>query len=318
MMKLDWQTKSCRELLREYTPSSTKGTKLRFSGVADRDVYNITAPFTDQGETYIAGRVEARDSENSEVVFFTCKDGVWVARHGFPKHSLQDPFIVRIEDEWIFGGVQVYFDHQDNKKITGWTTLLYRGRTIRDLQLAAAGPWNMKDIRLTGLSDGTVGIFSRPFGIEGKRAVIGFTTIQSFEEFSDTKISNAPLFSDQFPNDEWGGANEVQLLRNGLLGILGHIAYDDEVGDLHYYAMSFVVNPETRETSPVRIIAARSDFPEGPAKRPNLADVVFSGGIVRLANNRAMLYVGASDTEAHCIEIPDPFVEFESIPLKHS
>lgn len=318
MMKLEWPTKTCKELLHEYNPSPKKGTKLQFAGVGNRDVYNITAPFTDDGETYIAGRVEARDSENSEVMFFTCTDNVWVANHDFPKHSLQDPFIVRLRDEWIFGGVQVYFDHQPNKKITGWKTLLYRGKTIRQLRLAASGPWNMKDIRLTGLSDGTIGLFSRPFGIEGRKALIGFTTIPSFEELSETEIIHAPLFSDQFQNDEWGGANEIHLLKNGFLGVLGHIAYGDEAGKLHYHAMSFVVNPKTREKSPIQIIATRNDFPEGSSKRPDLSDVIFSGGIVRIANSKAILYVGASDAEAYYMEITDPFAEFESINLKHS
>lgn len=312
MMKLEWQTKTCRELLSEYTPLPKKGTKLQFAGVGNRDVYNISAPFTDSGETFIAGRVEARDSENSEVMFFTCTENIWVANHEFPRHSLQDPFIFRINEEWIFGGVQVYFDRQQSKTITGWKTLLYRGKTIRNLKLAASGPWNMKDIRLAKLADGTIGIFSRPFGIEGRTALIGFTTIHSFEDLSETEIIKAPLFRDQFPKNEWGGANEIHLLKNGFLGVLGHIAYKDEEGKLHYHAMSFVVNPKTREKSQIKIIATRNDFPEGPAKRPGVSDVIFSGGIVRIANNKAVLYVGASDTEACYVEIPDPFAEFES------
>lgn len=313
MMKLEWQTKTCEELVREYIPPLKTGTKLRFSGVGTRDVYNISAPFTDNDETFIAGRVEERDSENSEVMFFTCKENVWVAVQEFPKFSLQDPFVAKINGEWIFGGVQVYFDLVHSKRITGWKTLLYRGKTIRNLQLAASGPWNMKDIRLAELADGTIGIFSRPLGIEGRTALIGFTTIHSFEDLSETKIVTAPLFRDQFPHNEWGGANEIHLLKNGLLGVLGHISYKDAAGNLHYYAMSFVVNPKTREKSQIKIIATRSDFPAGPAKRPELADVIFSGGIVRIANDRAVLYVGASDTEACLMEIPDPFTEFESM-----
>ena len=43
--------------------------KLVFSGVDSRDVYNITAPFVDNGKKIIAGRVEERDSEHSTVIF---------------------------------------------------------------------------------------------------------------------------------------------------------------------------------------------------------------------------------------------------------
>jgi hypothetical protein len=313
MMKREWQVKTCKELVSEYTPLPKKGTKLQFSGVGDRDVYNITAPFTDNGETFIIGRVEARDTEHSEAVFFTKVDDVWVANTQFATHNLQDPFIVKINNEWIFGGVEVYFDPQQSNLITGWKTLLYRGTAIRNLQLATSGPWNMKDIRIVELADSSIGIFSRPYGIEGRTALIGFTTIPSFEDLSEAEIIHAPLFRDQFPDNEWGGANEIHLLKNGFLGVVGHIAYKDEGGNLHYHAMAFVVNPKTREKSQIKIIATRSDFPAGPAKQPYLVDVIFSGGIVRGDHNRAVLYVGVSDVEACYVDIPDPFTEFENI-----
>ena len=63
----------------------------------------------------------------------------------------------------------------------------------------------------------------------------------------------------------------------------------------------------------MKIIAVRSDFPEGPAKRPDLVDVIFSGGLIRKDHGLADLYVGASDKEAYCIEITDPFIEIETL-----
>lgn len=313
MMKLEWKTKTCKELLLEYQPAPNKGRKLHFAGVGERDVYNITAPFWNEGELYIAGRVEERNSEESEIIFFTCQNAVWTPKLDLPKFQLQDPFITRINGEWVFGGVYLYFDSEASRTIIGWKTVLYRGANLHELVHAATGPWNMKDIRLSELSDGRIGIFSRPFGIEGTRAVIGFSILDSFEDLSETAIIKAPLFRDQFLKDEWGGANEIHLLKNGFLGVLGHISYTDEAGLLHYHAMSFVLNPLTREKSPVKIIATRSDFPDGPAKRPDLVDVIFTGGLVREANNRAVLYVGASDAEAHYLDIADPFSEYETI-----
>ncbi|NHN30219.1 DUF1861 family protein [Paenibacillus sp. S3N08] len=310
---MEWRTKTCKELLLEYEPAEKKGKKLHFEGVGGRDVYNITAPFFNEGELYIAGRVEERNSEESEIIFFICKDEVWTPKLDLPKFQLQDPFITRINGEWILGGVQLFFDSELTRAIVGWKTVLYRGKNLHELVHATSGPWNMKDIRLTELNDGTIGVFSRPFGIEGTRAVIGFSILESFEDLSETSIIKAPLFRDQFLKDEWGGANEIHLLSNGFLGVLGHISYTDEAGQLHYHAMSFVLNPWTREKSPVKIIATRSDFPDGPAKRPDLVDVIFSGGLVRKVNSRAVLYVGASDTEAHCIDIADPFTEYETI-----
>lgn len=58
-------------LLEQYGKGNAlKGTKLRFEGTGGKDVYNITAPFIDRGEQIIAGRLEGRETEYSEVVFF--------------------------------------------------------------------------------------------------------------------------------------------------------------------------------------------------------------------------------------------------------
>lgn len=91
----------------------------------------------------------------------------------------------------------------------------------------------------------------------------------------------------------------------------GQIACFDRERNKHYYSMAFSINPETCEKTPMKIIAVRNDFPRGPGKRPDLEDVIFSGGLIRLGNGRAILSVGVSDAEAYRIEIPDPFVEYE-------
>jgi hypothetical protein len=77
--------------------------------------------------------------------------------------------------------------------------------------------------------------------------------------------------------------------------------------------MVFTFNPDTLERTPMKIIARRSDFPEGPIKRIDLADVIFSGGLVRKAGGLAELYVGASDAAAYQIEIPEPCLEYEQL-----
>lgn len=89
------QVKSCEELLNEFQRSrpASFGEKLIFSGVGTRDVYNITAPFEDEGDSVIAGRVESRDNEASEVMFFVNRGDVWIPREGAPVFTLQDPFV---------------------------------------------------------------------------------------------------------------------------------------------------------------------------------------------------------------------------------
>jgi hypothetical protein len=56
----------------------------------------------------------------------------------------------------------------------------------------------------------------------------------------------------------------------------------------------------------------RSDFPEGESKRKDLEDVIFSGGIQRQENGKALLFAGLSDAEAGFIELPDPFLQYEN------
>ena len=124
-----------------------------------------------------------------------------------------------------------------------------------------------------------------------------------------TVIEKAQLL-DQFIDEEWGGANEVHLLKNGLLGVLGHLLFW-RTEERHYYPMVFCLNPSTFEASPMELIATRANFPPGDAKRPDLVDVIFSGGLHRLPNGQVQFYAGVSDAEAHRIIIPDPFLKFE-------
>ncbi|PLR75865.1 hypothetical protein CU633_18465 [Bacillus sp. V3-13] len=171
--------------------------------------------------------------------------------------------------------------------------------------------WRLFNCRLAELQDGSIGVFTRPQGEKGGRGKIGFTKIGSLDDLTVAAINDAPLLQDQFIEEEWGGANEIHLLKNGLLGVLGHIASFDEEGNRHYYPMSFVFDPESGNFSDIELIAVRDNFLDGPSKRPDLVDVVFSGGLVRNEEGTAKLYAGISDAEAQILTIKDPFVRFE-------
>lgn len=307
---------NCKELLRNYKNKNHEknnlisGEKLHFTGVNGRDVYNITAPFESMGETIIAGRVEERNSEDSVVIFFVKENKHWVPHQTAPQFRLQDPFISKINNQLIFGGVEI-FPHPEKKETLSWRTLFFRGKEINSLKHFASGPDGMKDIRLVQLRNRKIGIFTRPQGEVGGRGTIGFITINNINEFSIDSINKSILVENQFITEEWGGVNEVHLLKNGLLGVIGHIACFDGGGNRHYYPMAFTFDPENVMASPIEIIACRQDFPEGPAKRNDLIDVLFSGGLIRTSGGKAVLYVGVSDVEAHKIMIPDPFVKYE-------
>ncbi|WP_226536133.1 MTP-1 family protein [Fictibacillus halophilus] len=305
-------TKTCAELVEIYLEKDqpVNPEKLTFTGVGERDVYNITAPFEDEGELVIAGRVEARDTEHSEVYFFVNRDGVWTPREGAPVFELQDPFVTRIAGELVLGGVEI-FPHPTNEGALGWRTAFYKGSSIEMLKQFFKGPDGMKDLRLAELKDGSIAVLTRPQGEKGGRGKIGFARIPSLEGLTLDVIEEAPLLEGQFAEGEWGGANELHLLSNGLIGVLGHIASFDEEGNRHYYPMVFELNPETGEHTEIQLIAIRDDFLAGASKRPDLVDVVFSGGLVWKEDGTADFYAGISDAEAHKITIKDPFDQFE-------
>ncbi|MDR7073237.1 MTP-1 family protein [Fictibacillus barbaricus] len=305
-------TKTCAVLVEEFLEKSqpVNPTKLKFTGVGERDVYNITAPFEDDGEPVIAGRVESRDSEHSKVYFFVNRDSVWTPREGAPILELQDPFVTRIAGELVLGGVEI-FPHPTNADALSWRTSFYKGASISELKPFFKGPDGMKDLRVAELKDGSVAVLTRPQGEKGGRGKIGFARIPSLKEFSVEVVEEAPLLEGQFGEGEWGGANELHILENGMIGVLGHIASFDEEENRHYYPMVFLLNPETGEHSEIQLIAIRDDFLEGASKRPDLVDVVFSGGLVRKDDGTADFYAGISDAEAHRITISDPFNQFE-------
>ena len=100
--------------------------------------------------------------------------------------------------------------------------------------------------------------------------------------------------------------------KNGKVGILSHIAKYDERGDRHYYSTAFYFDWETGDYSPMKIIAVRDNFQDGPSKRPDLKDVIFSGGLIRGEQGKAELYCGVSDAQGHMTVINDPFWEYEN------
>ncbi|QHW32827.1 DUF1861 family protein [Paenibacillus rhizovicinus] len=298
-----------RELLAAYRASRARAEnaeRIAFGGIVDKDVYNIAAPFTDNGVTVIPGRVESRDSEHSEVVFFAEQDGSWLPLEDAPVLVLQDPFHCRIGGELVVGGVEIY-PHPVNEGALMWRTVFYRGQDIRSLKPFFKGPDGMKDLRLVELADGSIGVFTRPQGEKGGRGKIGYTRVASLDSLTLAAINEAPLLEGQFAEGEWGGANEAHLLEGGLVGVLGHVANFDDAGDRHYYPMAFVFNPADESFSAMKLIAERSRFLPGPSKRPDLEDVVFSGGLVRQADGSAVLYAGISDADAQRIVIDDPF-----------
>lgn len=283
-------------------------SKLIFSGFSNRDVYNITAPFDWNGKKIIAGRVEKRRQELSEIVFFQESEGVWNPLDEIPSFpGLQDPCITRINDKLILGGVRFPVSISDSE--TSWQMEFFVENEDR-FEKIFTGPPNMKDIRLLQLPCSRILVLTRPQGKRGGRGKIGFCVVDSLEALTHGLIENAPLF-DLCPKEKWVGANEAHLLKGGKIGVLGHLAEFSEDGHRHYFSMVFSIDLKSGTSTQPEIVARRSDFPPGESKRSDLVDVIFSGGLKRIGNGRSLLYAGLSDAESGVLELPDPFDKFE-------
>lgn len=306
------------------------------------DVYNPSNEFELNGETYVAARAEPRTSKFDPRVIFFKKVGEQWEPQSASIFELEDPSIAKIGDELVLCGVEIEIVAQsrfqqlfnrakdnkkakDNKRVTSWKTVFYKGKSLDDLTRFAEGPGDMKDVRLVELPDGRIGVYTRPqkekvkpgqinirlvqfpnremgYQILHNKEIdipgqIGFTIIDKLSDLNAKVIKDAPLLSIRFPKGEWGGVNEATLLPDGRVFVLGHRAIFDSKKVRHYYPWAFIHDPKTGAIEDLGILAERSEFPEGPAKRKDLVDVLFSSGMKLLKSGRMLLRVGMSDAE---------------------
>ncbi len=266
------------------------------------DVYNPTIVFKYKEKTLILGRVESRDSEkDSRIVFFEQSESGWAPMQNAPSYDLQDPFIFQIKGKWLLGGVSV------NWETYKFQTEFYIGDDPLNMTKHLSGPSGMKDIRILELKSGEIAVFTRPQGGIYGKGKIGFCLIRDLSELTVDLLLNAPLLEDQFGENTWGGVNQAIELDNGKIGVIGHWAWF-EGEKRKYTAIAFELNPHTRECTKMRIIAKRDQFPAGPAKRPDLEDVIFPAGLVFDGQTKtATLIAGLSDAQIGSLEIPFPF-----------
>ena len=305
--------KSLEESLKDYreTKKIYDTNKIKFYGdeVLGKDVYNISHSFKVNNDNYILGRVETTDSEISQVLLFKqVNDWEYECVKDFKIDMYQDPYFTYIDDSLMIAGTRIYQD--DFGMINNWNTSFYLGKDFNSLEEVIKAPKKMKDVRIIKQND-TYHVFTRPQGGIAGPGKIGYFNTKNFDEINETTIENAKLLMDLFPEKTWGGVNQVYVLKNGLLGIVGHIAKMSEGDVRHYYGMVFVFDPKTFTYSNCEIICERQDFVPGAAKRVDLIDVVFLGGLTRNNDGTATLYTGISDKEAHYMIINDPFIKYE-------
>ena len=296
-----------------------RGRFIEFEGVRGT-VFNITAPFEYNGGTLIAGRIQASKDKSlaSTIGIFRQTDDLsYTLINRLPTIGLEDPSIAHIKGDLIFSCVKTYIKANGD---IGYRTLFYKNPDFDNFDpehdAFAIGQDEMKDTRLVELQDGRIGVFPRPqklvftspqrtIDIRGR---IGFTILDSLEELAQAKLTETPLIDIPFKPNECGGVNAAYLLKDGRIGVLGHIASVDNKGK-HYGAMVFPFDPNSGVASPIEIIASREDFPEDPTDglHDKNYDVVFSGGLRFNDDRTTDFFGGVSDKlpgEIEDIQLP--------------
>ncbi|MGL5021543.1 MAG: DUF1861 family protein [Mycoplasmatales bacterium] len=298
------------DLLNTYENKIIETSKLNFYGVDGFDVYNLTAPFKDEEKIVLAGRVEKRDSEHSKIMFFEEKEAnKWYLLTDYPEFILQDPYCSVINGELLLGGTEI-FDHPTIPDALSYCAVKLRGANVKSLKPFFRGPNGMKDIRLVQVSEKEILLLTRPQGGVAGPGKVGYVILNSLDELTIDACNNAALI-ELFDSKEWGGGNEAHMLSNGLVGVLGHVARFDDEGNRHYHSCVFTIDLKNNTHTMPEIICVRDNLNPGESKRPDLEDVLFSGGIIRHNDGTASIYNGVGDCESHVALIPDPFLKYE-------
>ena len=334
-------------MLKIYQNELNTGKRMRpveipitFEGVPEgKDIYNpagfISTKLNGKPIKLFAARVEGTASETDMFVgFFSVNEGkafslletkiIFGPGH-LPFLALQDPFYTTIQTEngkeLLFGGVSVFEKFVNGNREIHYHTVFYRdfGRGVDHLKKVIDGPARHKDIRIQQKKDGSYVIFTRPQNgnpLLGGLGKVGVTFANRLEDITPELIQNAPILKGQLFDDEWSGVNATYQLKNGLIGLLGHVAMKDAEGNRHYYAVAWAHDPTTGWYSEMEIIFERRDLPNGierGAKFESLKDIIFSGQLIRHGNGTATLVGGGGDIEVFQALITDPLAKFEKM-----
>ncbi|GIW66968.1 MAG: hypothetical protein KatS3mg095_0866 [Candidatus Parcubacteria bacterium] len=288
-----------------------RGNILTFEFEPNEYVYNPSRPFRINNYKYILARVENHISNESRIYPYILENGIWRRLNWqLSDLELEDPAITIIDNQILMTAVRAL--DKSNPKNWKIKTVFYYGDDIFSFKEIAEGPLYIKDIRLVKIDRKRIGILSRPiYYKDGKKIKrVSYLEIESLDDLKKINLNEGTIIQLPILEDEWVGTNDICLLNNGLLGVLGHIGSKDKKGNLHYYAISFILNPDNLTVSNFKIIATRDNFPAGLSKGRKYKDVIFPGGIEFIETNpsKVNLYCGLSDANIGMINIDNPYL----------
>ncbi len=272
--------------------------------------YNPTVPFVYKNKLMIIARVENRDDDYTAFsIFFEKKGSKWRRSEDFKEIKLQDPFLTKIDGEFLLGGVEA--ENHDNETYD-FRTALYKGDELEDLKLFYIGPNKSKGLRICKLRNSKYVVLSRPmFPSDLDKDGRGRLAYKLTDDITDldTDFVKSQIIEGILKEKEWGGANQIFELENGNVGILGHRAFFGENGiDKIYVSTAIELDVLNNKIVLNKDILERSVFPDFQPLRPFLENVLYTSGMIATVKDDVYnLYVGISDIRIGYAEIQNPF-----------
>src|SRR5579864_1334135 len=203
----DWELRQVYDvdvLLRRFRegPTPGRGSLVVLSGIDGLAGYNPSAPVANGQGPHVLVRAERRhvDYATWSIPFRACSVDAWEVDEDLPMLRLEDPLCSVIHGTLVVGGVRIVSRLRNSPL---WETVFMRGTSLADLEEFARSPAYMKDVRLVGLEDGRIGIFTRPWG--GATRYIGYTEIDHLDQLSSSTLAHARLLETQPVAGQWWG-----------------------------------------------------------------------------------------------------------------
>lgn len=280
-------------------------------GVPDRmaaqiDHYNVSEPIEVAGQELMLTREEERSSENSVVKAYihNKEKDIWQPMTEVrPMAGYQDPsYLGEIKGQKCFCATNTQVNEK-NEVINYWAELFAINGDLNHIEQVAKGPEKSKLLHLIQTGPEEIDGFIRMQGGEFGRGKICHFQIREMDDLQNVldNIGAQTEIIDIFDKDEWGGFNDLHLLPDGRVDVLGHIARlvkDEKDQDKkEYYVFSAIFDPKTNLVSELKIILSRGDLPvEAEPKKPEVENVLYPNNSV-LEDDKRHIYTSISDSK---------------------
>lgn len=232
-----------------------------------------------------------------------------------PMEGYQDPtYIGEISGQKYFSVVNTEEDPKTEVITNYWAELFVIKGDLNHIEPVAKGPLKSKGLHLIQTPQGIEG-FIRMQGEEFGKGKVCHFRLPQMADLQDTleNIREKTEIIEMFDQEEWGGVNDLHLLSDGRIGILGHIARFDKNSDIpdkkDYYVTSGIFDPKTKTCSDLKIIMTAEDLGiEYDAKRPDLQNVLYPTNSI-LDADKLHVYANLGDTKAMVFTVENPWQE---------